>query len=111
MKALLRKISALVPGLGQFLRGKRLKGLLFFVVTVPPLAVTALMYYTHMFEPAIVAFGSIDEHLRRLDIIRLRYLLVAMPPMAAWAASVVDCWYDDKGGTATESRVMGILHG
>lgn len=110
MKALFHKVSAFIPGLGQALRGRRLRGLVFFLATIPPLAVAALFYCMHMYQPAIVAFGPIDEHLRRLGSIRLRYVLATVPSLTVWIASVVDCWFADRGGTATESRVMGILH-
>jgi len=111
VKALFRLLSALIPGLGQALRGKRTAGLVFFLLTVPPLAVTALLYYTHMRDPVIVAFGSIDEHMRRLDALRLRYLLVSLPSLVAWAVSVLHCFASDKRGSASDSSAVGILQG
>jgi hypothetical protein len=111
LKKLLERISAFIPGLGHALRGKRAKGLAVFLATVPPLAVILLLYYTHMHAPVITAFGSIDEHLRRLDVIRLRYLLASLPSAVVWVLSAVDCLSSGRKRPATQSEVMGILHG
>lgn len=111
LKALLERISAFIPGLGHVLRGKRVKGVAVFLATVPPLTAIVLLYYTHMHSPVITAFGSIDEHLRRLDAIRLRYLLASLPSTAIWILSTVDCLSSGRRSPATESGVMGILHG
>lgn len=111
LRSLLYRISASVPGLGQLRRGRPLRGLFFFVGAVVPLGLIAVLYAIHMRDPAIAAFGPVDEHLRRLEALRLRYLMASLPSVALWACSIIDCLSTAEKRTATEHRGMGILQG
>jgi hypothetical protein len=111
LRALLYRISALVPGLGQLHRGRPLRAIFFFAGTVAPLGLIAVLYWTHMRDPVITAFGQVDEHLKRLSVLRLRYLLASLPSVALWACSIIDSLSAAGRHTATEHRRMGILQG
>jgi hypothetical protein len=111
LRSFFYRISALIPGLGHLHRGRPFRGLCYFAGTVVPLGLIAVLYWIHMRDPAITAFGPVDEHLRRLSALRLRYLLASLPSVALWACSIIDCLSTAGKRTATEHRVMGILQG